>query len=265
MPLAHREGVALHHESTGAGSPVLLVMGLGMTATGWWRTVPVLAAAGLRVIAFDNRGVGRSDRPTGPYSVAEMAEDAVAVLDACAIDQAHIYGISLGGMIAQELVLRHPARVDRLVLGATTPGGHRAIAAGGATGEFFGRRATMTAEEAVWASVPYNYARRTREQHAQRIGEDIVERLRYPIEPDPYRDQLAAALGHDAADRLSSIDAPTLVVHGVEDQMVPVENARVIADAIPGAVLESWPDAAHLYPTDEPQADRQVAAFLTAT
>jgi len=113
-------------------------------------------------------------------------------------------------MIAQELVLRHPARVDRLVLGAITPGGHRAIAPDGATGEFFGRRATMTAEQA-------------------------------------------------------STDAATLVVHGVEDRMVPVENARVIADAIPGAVLELGPDAAHLYPTDELQANRQVAAFLTAS
>ncbi len=168
-----------------------------------------------------------------------MADDAVAVLDAGAIDQAHIYGIALGG--------------------------HRAIAPDAATGDFFRLRATMTAEQAVWASVPYNYAQRTREQHAQRIGEDIVERLRYPIEPDPYRDQLAAALGHDAADRLSSVDAPTLMVHGVEDRVVPVENARVVADAIPGAVLELWPDAAHLYPTDEPQAGRHIAALLTAS
>lgn len=244
---------------------MLLVMGLGMTATGWWRTVPVLAAAGLRVIAFDNRGVGRSDRPAGPYSVGEMADDAVAVLDSCGIERAHIYGISLGGMIAQELALRHPARVDRLVLGATTPGGGEAIAADAATLDFFGRRAKMTAEEAVWASVPFNYAQRTRDEHSERIGEDITQRLRYPIEPDPYRAQLAAALGHDAAERLPSIDSPTLVAHGTEDRMVPVENSKVLADSIPGAVLELWPNAAHLYPTDEPQADRRIAAFLTAT
>ncbi len=264
MPLTHRDGVALYHESTGTGAPVLLVMGLGMTATGWWRTVPVLASSGLQVIAFDNRGVGRSGRPAGPYTVAEMADDAVAVLDACELQRAHVYGISLGGMIAQELVLRHPARVERLVLGATTPGGPTAVPADPATLEFFERRADMTAEEAVWASVPVNYARRTRQQHAQRIGEDIVQRLRYPIEPEPYRAQLTAALTHDAGARLAAVKAPTMVLHGIEDRMVPPENARLLADAIPGAVLKLLAEAAHLYPTDEPQADRRIAAFLTA-
>jgi len=173
--------------------------------------------------------------------------------------------VSLGGMIAQELVLRHPRGSTGSSSARLRPEGIEQSPPDGATGEFVGRRPTMTAEQAVWASVPYNYAQRTREEHAQRIGEDLVERLRYPIEPDPYRGQLAAALGHDATDRLSSIDVPTLVIHGVEDRMVPVENARVIADAIPGAVLELWPDAAHLYPTDEPQAERQTAAFLTAS
>src|SRR5512132_2898485 len=110
-------GVRLHWEDTGgSGPPVLLVMGLGMNATGWWRTVPVLAQAGLRVLAFDNRGVGRSDRPPGPYTVAEMADDCAAVLDAAGEETAHVYGISLGGMIAQEFALRHPGRLRSLVL-----------------------------------------------------------------------------------------------------------------------------------------------------
>jgi 3-oxoadipate enol-lactonase len=265
LPFAQRDGIQLYHESTGAGAPVLLIMGLGMTATGWWRTVRVLDDAGLQAIAFDNRGVGRSDRPPGPYSVAEMAEDAVAVLDAYGVDRAHIYGISLGGMVAQDLAIRHPRRVLRLVLGATTPGGEQATPADTATLEFFQRRGSMPAEEAVWASVPYNYAPRTRTQHAERIGEDIVQRLRYPIEPGPYAAQLAAALGHDAGDRLSEIAAPTLVVHGQEDRMVPAANGKVLADAIQGATLHSWPEAAHLYPTDEPQADRRIAQFLTAS
>lgn len=263
MPFARREGVSIYYESTGAGAPVLLVMGLGMNGTGWWRTVPVLAGAGLRPIAFDNRGVGRGDRPEGPYSVSQMADDAIAVLDACGLEQAHVYGISLGGMIAQELALRHPARVGRLVLGATTPGGARAIPADNATLEFFQRRASMSAEEAVWASVPYNYSARTRELHAQRIGEDILERLRYPVENEPYRAQLAAALEHDVSDRLDDIAADTLVVHGGEDRMVPPQNGQLLADGIRDATFTRWPQAAHLYPTDEPEADRRVAAFLT--
>src|SRR3954447_32413 len=238
-------------------------MGLGMNATGWWRTVPVLAGAGFRVVAFDNRGVGRSSQPPGPYSVASMADDAVAVLDAAGIDRAHVYGISLGGMIAQEIALRRPERVDSLVLGATTPGGARAVTADEETLAFFRRRGEMTAEEAVWASVPYNYGPRTRAERAQLIGEDIVQRLRYPIEPEPYMAQLAAALGHDSHDRLTGIAAPTLVVHGEADRMVPPANAQLLAAASPGADLLMLPDAGHLYPTDEPEADRAVARFLS--
>jgi pimeloyl-ACP methyl ester carboxylesterase len=263
MPVAHRDELELHHESTGAhGAPVLLVMGLGMNATGWWRTVPVLAEH-FRVLSFDNRGVGRSSRPPGPYTTAQMADDAVAVLDAAGEASAHVYGISLGGMIAQEIALRHPDRVRTLVLGATTPGGSRAVAADSETLAFFQRRAGMPAEEAVWASVPYNYAERTWRDQGQRVAEDIVQRLRYPIEPEPYRAQLAAALDHDALDRLASVGAPTLVVHGEEDRMVSPANARLLADAIPGADLETWPGAGHLYPTDEPAADRAILGWLS--
>ncbi|GAC1323831.1 MAG: alpha/beta hydrolase [Thermoleophilaceae bacterium] len=261
MPVARRGAVELHYEITGAGAPVLLIMGLGMNATGWWRTIPVLAAS-LRVISFDNRGVGRSSRPAGPYSMRDLVDDAVAVLDAAKVERAHVYGISLGGMIAQELALAHPERVSALVLGATTPGGSRAVPADADTLAFFQRRATMPAEEAVWASVPYNYGPATRARAAARIGEDIAMRLRFPIESLPYQAQLAAALSHDAGERLSSIRMPTLVIHGGADRMVPPENGAILADAIPGARLQSWPQAGHLYPTDEPAADREVERFL---
>lgn len=265
MPPARNATVSVHYESTGAGAPVLLVMGLGMNATGWWRTVPVLAAAGLRVLTFDNRGVGRSDRPAGPYTTAVMADDAITVLDATEVQRAHVYGISLGGMIAQEIALRHPDRIARLVLGATTPGGDGAIPADGDTLEFFQRRGQMPAEEAVWASVPYNYSTRTRAHHGDRIAQDIRQRLRYPIEPEPYAAQLAAALGHDAYDRLARIRAPTLVVHGQEDVMVPPSNGRLLASLIPDACLLELRAAAHLYPTDEPNTDHEIASFLTAS
>jgi pimeloyl-ACP methyl ester carboxylesterase len=264
VPTARNGDISLHFESTGAGAPVLLVMGLGMDATGWWRTVPVLAEAGLQVLALDNRGVGRSDRPPGPYTLAGMASDAIAVLDSAGIERASIYGISLGGMIAQEIALGYPDRVERLVLGATTPGGPKSASAPDATMAFFHRRGEMPAEEAVWASVPYNYSARTRAEHGERIAQDIGQRLRFPVEPEPYVAQLQAGLAHDAHDRLDQIGAPTLVVHGLEDIMVPTPNGRLLADAIPGARLAEFPETAHLYPTDEPAVDREVAAFLTA-
>jgi pimeloyl-ACP methyl ester carboxylesterase len=263
VPVVHSDGTELYWESTGAGPPVLLVMGLGMNATGWWRTIPVLAER-FRVIAFDNRGVGRSGRPPGPYTVAGMAADAMAVLDAAQEESAHVYGISLGGMISQEIVLRHPERVRALVLAATTPGGPAAVAAKDATQAFFRRRAEMPADEAVWASVPYNYAAATRRLHGDRISQDVEQRLRFPIEPEPYTAQLEAALGHDTLDRLGAVTAPTLVVHGTEDRLVHPGNAELLARAIPGSGLLMWPGAGHLLFTDAPQIDRIAGDFLSA-
>lgn len=259
--IARSGGVSIHYESTGAGVPVLLVMGLGLTAAAWWRTVPVLAE-GLRVLAFDNRGVGRSDRPPGPYSLAQMADDAVAVLDAAEAERAHVYGISLGGMIAQEIALRHPERVRSLVLGATSPGGARATGPDAAVQAFFARRAGMPAEEAAWAAVPYNYGAATRERHAQRIAEDIGQRLRFRLDPASYLLQLAAGMRHDAYARLRGIAVPALVVHGSEDRMMPPANAHALVEALPDARLELWDGAGHLYMTDEPRADRAILRFL---
>jgi 3-oxoadipate enol-lactonase len=254
--------VRLHFEDTGgSGPPVLLVMGLGMNATGWWRTVPVLVEAGLRVIAFDNRGVGRSERVPGPYTVAEMADDAVSVLDAAGVDRAHVYGISLGGMIAQEVALRHPDRVRALVLGATTAGGAHWVQAAPEVVAFVRLRAQMTAEHAVWASVPINYAPRTRLEGGDRIAQDIAQRLRYPVESEYYSAQLAAANGHDA--RVEDIRAMTLVVHGEQDVLIPPANGELLAAAIPGAELSLCSGAAHLYFTDDPAIDSHVAAWLS--
>jgi 3-oxoadipate enol-lactonase len=234
-------------------------MGLGMNATGWWRTIPVLSD--FRVISFDNRGVGRSERVPGPYTVAEMADDAVSVLDQAGVESAHVYGISLGGMIAQEVALRHPERVRALVLGATTAGGADLVPADESVNAFVRLRAQMTAEHAVWASVPINYAARTRAEGGDRIAQDIAQRLRFPIEAEYYSAQLAAAHGHDA--RVQDIRAPTLVVHGGEDVLIPPANGERLVERIPGAKLSLWPAAAHLYFTDEPEIDRHVAGWLS--
>jgi pimeloyl-ACP methyl ester carboxylesterase len=251
----------LPYESTGDGPAVLLVMGLGLPGDAWWRTVPVLARA-CRVITFDNRGSGRAPRPSAPLTLAGMAADAVAVLDAAGITRAHVYGMSMGGMIAQELALGFPERVDHLVLGATSAGGSLATAPDPATLAFLARRATMPDEEGRWASVPYVYSERTRRSGGVRIGEDFERRRTYAFQPDGYRAQLMAAMAHDAVGRLGSLEAPTLVVHGDEDRMVPPANGRALAAAIPGARRLEVAEAAHLYTTDVPAADEAVLEFL---
>ena len=251
----------MYYESIGRGPAVLLILGQGMSIETGWRTIDRLSAQ-FRVLVFDNRDTGRSDYSPWPYVVSQMASDAVAVLDAAGESRAHVYGISLGGMVAQEVALQHGNRVDALVLGATTPGGPLAIPHDPQVLTFFTRVGAMGAEEAVWAAVPYSYGERTRREHGERIAEDIARRMQHPTDALAYLHQVGAAASHSTYSRLGQISAPTLVVHGGQDVLQPSGNARLLADAIPRAELRLWPEAGHLYATDEPEADHEVAAFL---
>jgi pimeloyl-ACP methyl ester carboxylesterase len=261
LPYASRGAFELYYESTGAGTPVLLVNGQAMTLATWWRTVPVLAKS-FRVLTFDQRDMGRSGHSPWPYTVPQMAADAVAVLDAAEVERAHVYGISLGGMVAQEFALMYPERVAALVLGATTAGGPGTILARPEPLGFFVRAGAMGPEEAEWAAVPYNYAEATRREHGDRIAEDIARRVLDTTDALGYIHQVAAAAGHNTVGRLHEITAPTLVVHGGDDVVIPPSNGRLLAEAIPGAKLKIWPGAGHLFMTVEPRADRHIAAFL---
>src|SRR2546422_8912476 len=122
-------GIEIYYEVDGSGEPLLLIMGLGANATGWYAQIPALSKE-YQVITFDNRGAGRSEKPNEPYTMPQMAEDAIGVLDTLGIGAAHVFGMSLGGMIAQELILRHPERVKTLILGGTMCGGAKATFAG---------------------------------------------------------------------------------------------------------------------------------------
>lgn len=251
----------LHWESTGSGDPVLMIMGLGLSGGAWWRTVPVLSRR-LRVITYDNRGVGRSRSLVLSYTTEAMADDAVSVLDAAGIERTHVYGFSLGGMVAQQLALRHPGRVRSLVLGATHSGGPRAVAPDPEVLEFFRARPGMQPEQAARASVPFNYGPRCRSEHPDRIAEDIRRRLEHPFPEQAYRAQLWAATLHNCHHRLKRIEAPALVVHGRHDRMIPVANAEQLAEGIPGARLRVLDESGHLYPTEEPEIDAAIAEFL---
>src|SRR5882672_10728057 len=128
MPFIDNQGAKIYWDEQGEGEPVLLIMGLGYPSAMWYRTRPLLAAR-YRTIALDNRGVGRSDVPPGPYPIALMASDAAGVLDASGLESAHVYGVSMGGMIAQEFALQYPKRVRSLILGCTAAGGPHAVRA----------------------------------------------------------------------------------------------------------------------------------------
>src|SRR6185503_20575170 len=173
MPQVMREGTNIYWTETGQGNPLLLIMGLGATHEWWGRLLPVVTPH-FRTILLDNRGVGRSDTPPGPYSIAEMADDAVAVLDAAGVENAHVFGASMGGMIAQEVVLRHPQRVRSLILGCTACGGRDVVPAAREIREVLNTRGTMTREESARKMVPYTFDAGT---PRERIDEDIAVRL----------------------------------------------------------------------------------------
>jgi pimeloyl-ACP methyl ester carboxylesterase len=256
-------GVPLYWESTagGTGTPVLLIHGLGLSGGAWWRTVDALSPT-MRVITFDHRGIGRSESATPAYTTEAMADDAACILDELGLDAVHIYGISLGGMVAQQLALRHPQRIRSLILGATQPGGRRAVRADAEVLEFFRTRLRMRDEEAAWASAEYNYGPRCRAEHPDRIAEDIERRLEQPFNVQAYRAQMFAAVLHNCYGRLDRIEVPTLVVHGAHDRVVPVENAYLMAERLPDCRLTVLEDSGHLYPTEAPETDETIGDFF---
>jgi len=262
VPYTANNGTRIYWEETGAGDPVLLIMGLGYSHDMWHRTRPALSQR-YRTIAFDNRGVGQSDVPAGPYTMAQMAADAAAVLDAAQVDRAHVFGISMGGMIAQEFALTYPARVRSLILACTACGGRNAIAAAPNVLQVVMARATMTPEEGAQAIVPFVYDRAT---PRERIEEDLAIRRRtYPTAAG-YLGQVQAIMAWTSLDRLPNIQAPTLILHGESDELVPPENARILEKHIRGSRLVMLPHASHIFTTDQPEAShREILRFLSQT
>jgi len=251
MPIFNANGVDLYYEVHGEGEPLLLIMGLSLSSKSWFRTVPVLSKH-FKVIVFDNRGTGRSSKPNSPYSIELMAEDARDVLDAAEVDSAHVYGISMGGMIAQRLALKYPNRIRSLVLGCTTSGGVNHVQPGADVSMLMLSRGTANAtpEEMAWATAPILYSQAFLENHKGLVAEDIQRRIEIPIPPYAYMRQLQACLTHDTYEEIGQIEAPTLVIHGDEDRLVPYENGLTLAKKIPNAEFLTVPGAGHIYVTE---------------
>jgi 3-oxoadipate enol-lactonase len=259
VPLTQSGGTGIYWEESVGNEPILLIMGLGYAHQMWFRTRPLLAAR-YRTVVFDNRGAGQSDVPAGPYSIAQMADDAAAVLDAAEIRRARILGVSMGGMIAQEFAIRYPTRVDRLVLGCTSFGGKTSKIAAKEVLNTLRGRATMTPEEGAEAMVPYIYDAST---PRERIDQDLAVRRRVYPTADGYLAQLQAINTWSSADRLAAIKSPTLVIHGETDQLIPPENAAMLASQIAGARVVMLPQASHIFTTDQPEkAHAAILEFL---
>ena len=241
-------------ERRGEGPSLLLIQGIGYGRWGWEPVLDLLARS-FDVVAFDNRGIGESDVPAGPYTAAAMAADAVQVLDEAGVEQAHVLGASLGGMIAQELAHAYPGRLRKLVLACTTPGGSRAFPLPERTLRLLEEAPTLPQEIALRRFVVNALAPAADAALVERI---MVHRLAAPQPLDGWQAQAAAGTSFDGADRIGSIAAPTLVLHGEEDAVVDPRNAELLASLIPHASVELFPGTGHLFFWEQPERFAEV-------
>jgi 3-oxoadipate enol-lactonase len=249
--------VKITWESTGAGPPLLLIQGLGYGRWGWEPIVPGLAARH-RVILFDNRGIGDSDKPAGPYTAAQMAGDALQVLDEAGVERAHVLGASLGGMIAQELAVAAPARVDKLILCCTTPGGASTVPMPEVTVRLFAEAPTLAPEVALRRFVENALGA---DPPAELVDELFARRVANPPDPEGWQAQAAAGLGFQGVE--GEIATPTLIVGGTADNVVDYRNAEVLAARIPGSRIELLDGAGHLFFWEQPdESVRIINEFL---
>ena len=245
------DGTKLYWEDGGAGEPLLLIQGLGFSCALWYRLLPALEARH-RVIRYDARGIGRSDTPEESWDIATMAADAMAVLDASGEETAHVLGVSLGGIVAQEVALTYPERLRSLILLSTHPAGQEAEWPGEEVMNMLRNRSTLPREEAIRAGLPYGYAPAT---DPAWIEEDVQLRLEIPTLEAGYMGQLMAGLGYEGTvPRLPQVQVPACVIHGDLDKMVPVANATIMADALPNARKVILEGAGHVIWTDAPDA-----------
>jgi pimeloyl-ACP methyl ester carboxylesterase len=262
MSIATSDAVRIAYEVRGTGEPVLMIHGLGYDRFGWG-PAPDLLAEEFEAVLFDNRGVGESDAPPGPYSAPMLAADALAVLDSLGLERAHVVGTSLGGMVAQELVHAHPERVTKLVLACTTPGGPRAYPIPERTLAIFAAFATLPVEEALRRFVENALADETVRARPELVEEIYRYRLGHRPHPEAWQWQAAASMGFDAFDRAGRIRVPTLVLTGTADNVVDPRNSDLLAQAIPGARLERFEGLGHLFFWEEPERfARVVKEFL---
>ncbi|MGE5247816.1 MAG: alpha/beta fold hydrolase, partial [Verrucomicrobiota bacterium] len=228
----------------------------------WLYQIPAFARH-FRVLVFDNRGTAAAGVPPGPYTTAQMADDAAALLTSVGIERAHVLGVSLGGMIAQEVALRHPDRVDGLVLACTAPGGALAVRPSPEAMAVFLTAGGEDAESELRRMLPFLYTDAYLRDRPGEIDDFVRRRLENRTPREGYAGQMAAAVSHDAAERLERIRARTLVITGDADRLVHWENSLRIAGRIPGARLVVVPGAPHrLFAENADAFNREVLSFL---
>ncbi len=253
MPTAGDAGVELYWERSGAGEPLLLIQGMSGTHLSWGEPFMSGLEPGFDCVVFDNRGIGNSPVVTEPFTISDLAGDALAVMDAAGLETAHVLGISMGGMVAQELALAHPDRIRTLTLGCTYCGGPgSSLIAPEDAGPLLEALGSGELDRVLKAMYDVNLspAFRAEESH---FADFTAMASALPARQQTVQLQTQALYGHDTQARLAEIAAPTLVVHGTEDKMIPVANGELIASLIPGADLEILDGIGHMFWWERPE------------
>ena len=259
MPRVRVNGVPLHAERRGSGEPLLLITGFTISAA-VFEPVLDLYAGRFEVITYDNRGSGASTVTPGPYTTAGLAADAVALLDHLEIERADVFGMSLGGMIAQELAIRWPGRVGHLVLGCTHAGVRHAARQPREAARAFAME-TDDWGERMAALAPFAFAAGVDPDLLDRF---IAKKSADVQDPEGYRAQIDAALSHDTCDDLGAIAAPTLVITGDDDRVIPAPSSDVLVERIPRAKLVTIAGAGHVFFLEKPEETHALLAdFLS--
>ena len=258
MPTVRTATAELHYERSGSGEPLLMIQGMSGTHVAWGEPFLAPLRESFDVIAFDNRGIGLSGPIDGPFTILEMAGDAAGLLDELGIESAHVCGISMGGMIAQDLALAQPDRLRSLTLGCTYCGGPgsqlmpeenaRKLMEGMGSGD---------RDKAIRASYEVNLspAFRSDEGHFATFHEMATS---VPAAKETIQLQIQAIFGHDTSARLGEIPTPTLIVHGTDDGVLPYPNGELIASLMPAARLETLDGVGHMFWWEQPERSAEL-------
>jgi pimeloyl-ACP methyl ester carboxylesterase len=251
MPQLKAGDVNLNYDLYGAGEPLLMIMGLGASSAAWDPELVEELAKSFRVITFDNRGTGKSDKPDKPYSIEMFADDAAGVLDGLKIPRAHVFGVSMGGMIAQEFGIRHAARTATLTLGCTTAGGEHSVPPPPESLKILtAPREGVAPDEVIRRGWPLGYTADYIRSHRAELESRIPRLLENPTPPFAFQRQLEGTYTLKTWDRLPQIKAPTLVISGAQDVLIPSRNSELLAQRISGAKLHLIPNAGHAFTTE---------------
>jgi pimeloyl-ACP methyl ester carboxylesterase len=255
-------GPTIHYVRRGEGEPLLLIQGMSGSHLAWGEPFLANLERDFDVVAYDHRGVGHSSPVTDPFSIADLADDAAALIDALGWDSAHVVGISMGGMVAQELALRHPQRIRTLTLGCTYCGGEgSALASSQVSAKLAEAMMSGDPERAIATAYEVNVSPGYgADKSAYATFYEMATALPVPVPVIVL--QMQAIQAHDTLDRLGEIRAPTLVIHGTVDEMLPYSNAVLIASRIPDAHLETLDDVGHMFWWEQPERSAEAIRAL---